>query len=242
MRSRIFGGPLREYDDDAMYDAEMEAAAELHYEELGKGWVRDHAEDLAKEFFEENYKDAINQFTGERLQSYYLKHPELASAAFNALQYAQSLRPSYHRAALVFAVTSTELTVKNVLLRPIISGLVHTEELASVVADLTTKHTGIGRFQDLLTEILGQYGGFELKTFRRPDSGKTLWQEMDDVQKARNNVIHRGAVVDEGVVDLSISVASVLLGGIFRRILKKIGLHLHSPIMICGCTDRRPTE
>src|SRR5271163_4147835 len=108
-----------------MYDAEMEAAAELHYDEVGKEWARDHAEELAKEFFEDNYKDAVNQFTSERLQSYYLKHPELASAAINALQYAQLLRPSFHRAALVFAATSMELTVKNVLLKPIISGLVH---------------------------------------------------------------------------------------------------------------------
>jgi hypothetical protein len=103
---------LREYDDDAMYEAEQEASAEAHYEQVGKEWARDHAEELAKEFFEDNYEDAVNQFTSERLQSYYLEQPELAVPALNALRYAQSLMPSFHQAALIFAVTATELTVK----------------------------------------------------------------------------------------------------------------------------------
>jgi hypothetical protein len=227
---------LREYDDDAMYEAENEAAAEAHYERMGKEWARDHAGELAGEFFEENYEGAVNQFTVERLQSYYLKYPDLGGPALTALLYAKSLMPSFHCAALIFAATATELTVKSVLLKPIISGLVHTEELASLIADLTTRHTGMDRFQNLLTEVLTQYGGFELKTFKRPGSVKTLWQEMDDVQSARNGVVHRGQLANAGVANLGILVADTLLNQVFPGILKKIGLHLHSPIMICGET------
>jgi len=232
---------LREYDDDAMYEAEQEASAEAHYEQVGKEWARDHAEELAKEFFEENYEDAVNQFTSERLQSYYLQQPELAVPALNAFRYAQSLMPSFHQAAMIFAVTATELTVKNVLLKPIISGLVHTEDLASLIADLTTKHSGMDRFQNLLTEILAQFGGFELKTFKRAGSAKTLWQEMDDVQKARNAVIHRGEIAEAGIASLSIAVADSLLNEIFPEILKKIGLHIHNPITICAQTHPKST-
>jgi hypothetical protein len=72
----------------------------------------------------------------------------------------------------MFAITATGLTVKNVLLKPIISGLVHTEDLAAFIADLTTTHTGMDRFHKLLTGILAQYGGVELKTFKRNSSNK----------------------------------------------------------------------
>jgi hypothetical protein len=37
--------------------------------EMGKEWARDHSDELAKEFFEHNYEEAVNQFTSERLQS-----------------------------------------------------------------------------------------------------------------------------------------------------------------------------
>jgi hypothetical protein len=207
---------------------------------MGKEWARDHSDELAKEFFEHNYEEAVNQFTSERLQSYYLEQSELAGPALNALQYAQSLMPLFHQGALIFAVTATELKVKNVLLKPIISGLVHSEDLASFIADLTTKHSGMDRFQNLLTEILSQFGGFELKTFKRADSAKTLWNEMDEIQKVRNAVIHKGETVGTNIASLSISAAEVLLHEIFPEILRKLGLHLHKPITICALTHPGP--
>lgn len=222
--------------DDARYDADQEAAAEVHYEKMAKEWVRENAATLAKDFYADNYDEAINEFTSDRLQSYYLAQPGLAEPALKALEYSQSLMPHFHQGALVFAVTATELTVKNVLLKPIISGLVHNEDLASFIADLTTHHTGMDRFHKLLTQILAQYGGFQLRTFKRTGSVKTLWEEMDLVQKARNGVIHKGEVVAADTAILSILVAQTLLNEIFPKILAKLGLHFHDPITICGLT------
>jgi hypothetical protein len=194
-------------DEDDYWEAEQEAAYDRLYNELGPEWARDHAQELLKE----HYEEAVNEFTSDRLQSYYLAHPSLAVPAHDSLLYAESLAPSFPRAALVLAVTATELTVKTVLLKPIISGLVHSEDLASLVADLTTKHTGMDRFQDLLTEILAQFGGVQLKTFKRVNSNNTLWQEIAEVQKARNAVIHQGDVTNDSKAELAISVATTLL-------------------------------
>ncbi len=223
------------WEEEARSEAEMDARGEAYAEEIGRQWAHDNAHELAKEAFEENYQQAIEEFTSERLQSYYLKESELAVPALNSLSYAKELLKPFHKAALLFAVTSTELTVKNVLLKPIISGLVHTEDLAAFIADLTTTHTGIGRFQKLLTGILATYGGVELKTFKRIGSTKTLWEEITVVQDARNAVVHRGEDSELTAAILSTSVAETLLNEIFPRILKNLGLHLHKPITICAC-------
>jgi hypothetical protein len=223
------------WDEEARYEAETEAQGEAYHDEIGRRWARDNAAELTKEAFEENYQQAIDEFTSERLQSYYLKKPELAVPALNSLSYAKELLDPFHKAALLFAVTSTELTVKNVLLKPIISGLVHTEDLADFIADLTTTHTGMDRFHKLLTGILAQYGGVELKTFKRNSSNKTLWEEITVVQVARNAVVHRGEHSELTAAVLSISVAETLLNDIFPRILKNLGLHLHKPITVCAC-------
>ncbi|MBS1828814.1 MAG: hypothetical protein JST93_26160 [Acidobacteria bacterium] len=211
-------------------DAEREAAEdafyEAAYEQVGPQWAEDHGM-----YF---YEDAVREFTAERLQSYYVAHPELAQAAHESLLYAESLRVSFPKAALIFAVTGTELAVKNVFLKPIVYGLVHTEGVAAFVTDLTTQHTGMERFQSLLAEILTQFGGVDLKTFKRADSLKTLWQEIGEVQKARNSVIHRGGPASDDDADLAIAVAGTLLTEILPDVLTKLGLHIHPPMTICG--------
>ena len=90
------------------------------------------------------------------------------------------------------------------------------------------------RFQTLLTEILTQFGGVDLKAYRRENSQKTLWQEIGEVQKARNAVVHRGETVADSYADLGISVASAILTGIFPQVVTKLNLHLHDPLVVCG--------
>jgi hypothetical protein len=226
------------WEEDARHEAEMEAAGEAHDDEIGRQWAKDNAWELAKDAYEENYEQAIQEFTAERLQSFYVTNPEVAVPAHNSFLYAQSLLSAFPQAALVFAVTATELTVKNVLLIPIISGLVHAEDLATFIADLTTKHSGMDRFHKLLAGIFEQYGGFKLISFKRQGSNKTLWEEMSIIQSARNGVIHKGENANLETATLSVSVADTLLNEIFPRILKTLGFHIHKPITVCRCTVR----
>jgi hypothetical protein len=223
-----------EFDDDARWEAAQEAAAEEHHEKIGREWARENAAELAKEFFEDNYEEAVRVFTTERLQSYYVQHPELAVPASNALGYAQSLMPAYPQAALVFAVSATEITIKDVFLRPIVSGLVHSEDLASFIADFSTSQVGINRYHKLLTEVLSQFGGLNLGTFKRSGANKTLWQEVSETQETRNKAVHRGEIADFATAALSVEVAGTLLNQVFPDILKEFDLHLHSPMTICG--------
>ena len=205
----------------------------------GPDWSEEVDFDL---YQQQIYDDAVAAFTGQRLQSYYVDNPNLAEPALDCLNYAQSLLPNHPRAALVFAVTATELAIKVVLLRPIVSGLVHAEGLAAFISDLTTQHTGMDRFQELLTAILARFGGVNLKTYKRTPSSKMLWQEIGDVQKARNAVIHRGETAKESAAHLAIAVATTLLKKIFPLILGKLDLHLHDPMTVCGQNHPKPLE
>jgi len=230
---------MGDFDQDGEYEAELDTAAEAYfdslYEELGPQWAEDHAEELCQRFYEKNYDDAVKEFTSELLRSYFIVHPDLAGPAREMLAYAQRLMPSFPTAALVFAVTATELVVKTVLLRPIIFGLVHTEDLGSFITDLAVKQTGMDRFRTLLTKILARFGGVDLKTFKRVGSTKTLWEEMGEIQAARNAVVHQGVMADGSKAILAISVAATLLNDIFPIIVANLGLHLHDSMTVCAC-------
>jgi hypothetical protein len=212
-------------------DAERETFYDRMYSEFGQQWVSDHAEDL----YRQHYDEAVKEFTAERLKSYYVAHPALAEPAHGILHDAQSLMESNRRASLVFAVIAIELAIKTLLLKPIVFGLVHIEVLASLITELTIQHTGMERFEDLLAKILAQFGGVDLKSFKRAGSAKTLMTEVKEVQKLRNAVIHRGEKITESATTtLAVAAASALLNNIFPEVLANLGLHLHAPGIVCS--------
>src|SRR6516225_3909949 len=184
------------------HEAEMEDAREAYELEVGEAYLKEFGHEL---LYPEHYEEAVKEFTAERLRSFYVSHPNLPQPAHEALRYSRILMPAYPTAALIFAVTATELAVKAVLLKPIIFGLVHTEGIASFITELATAHTGMERFQKLLTEILAKFGGVDFKTLKRSGSVRPLWEEIGDVQKARNAVIHRGEKVADANADLAIA-------------------------------------
>ena len=207
-------------DEDYAHDEYLD----MLYHEFGPQWAEDHGLSV--------YDDVVKEFTAERLRSYYVGNPDVARPARHAVAYAQSLMPSHPKAALVFAVTATELAVKTVLLKPLVSGLVHTEAVASLVTDLTVQQTGWDRLQPLI-EILAKVGGVDLRTYKRSRSKKILWQEISEIQAARNRVIHKGADVDQSLAELGLAVSSALLDELFPSVLAKFELHLHPPGVIC---------
>jgi hypothetical protein len=229
------------FDDDDNFgddDDRWEAAREEHYDKACREWVRDNAEELAKDFFEENYAEAVEAFRSERLNSYYVAHTDVVVPALGALKYSRLLSSDFPQAALVFAVSSVEITLKYGVLKPVISGLVHAEELASLIADEATSGTGIVRFDKLLLGILKEITKVQFAERKRVDSRATLWEEICKIQTARNKLIHQGLVADIATVELSIAVADTTLNEIFPEILNSFGLHLHDSTI---CDKVHPT-
>src|SRR5437867_7551263 len=126
------------------------------------------------ELYVEHSKEAVKEFTAECLQSYYLKDPLLASASFRSLTESRVLLPEHPSAALVFGTTAVEVGLKVVLLKPIVYGLVHDTSAAGLITDLAVSQGG-DKYRDLLFHILSEFGGVDLRNFRRPSSTRPLW-------------------------------------------------------------------
>jgi hypothetical protein len=122
--------------------------------------------------------------------------------------------------------------LKNALLRPILSGLLHAEELASLVVAESTRQTGYAAYHKLLKGMLSEVAGFELETYKRVGSKQTLWEELSTILTARNGLVHSGGLANMDTIRLSLVAAEDLLKTVFPAILAKLGLHLHDPITI----------
>lgn len=186
------------------------------------------------ELYEEHKKEAIEEFTSDRLKSYFLDNELLAKRAVEALSNARNLITLNPTAGFMFATIAMEVGLKSTLLQPIVYGLVHAESVAALITDLTVSHTGMDRYRKLLLQVLQEHGGVDLDAFKRSGSNIVLWEEIKNVQRIRNPVMHRGELASKEHAELALGVASEILEAIFPSVVNKMGLHLHDGFRICA--------
>ena len=198
------------------YEAEQEAAYEAFVDDV----------------LRENRDIIIDDFTLDRLKSYYLKNNFLLKPAFNAIEDAKNYIKTNETASFVFAAIAIEVGLKSALLKPIVYGLVHTEEVASLITDLALSQTGFHRYKLLLFDILKQNGSVDLETYKRLNSTKSLWEEIQSNQKKRNRVVHRGERANKFEAEFALNVALEILNSILPKLLNSIDLTLEADYKI----------
>ncbi|MCK9635634.1 MAG: hypothetical protein M0R41_05095 [Methylobacter tundripaludum] len=186
------------------------------------------------EMREQLYPEIINDFTSERLQSYFLSYPEAAKPAYLALEESLRLRDAgFFSAAFLFAVIAAEVAVKTALLKPIVHGLIHNLHTSTLITDLVVRN-GLDRIENLLFESLNSVANIDLNSFCRPTSDQKLWSEIKDLQKKRDHLVHRAQMPSSTEAEIAISVASAVLETVFPIVIKAIDLHLHERGRICN--------
>jgi len=192
------------------------------------------------EYVERMEQEVIERFTEERLQSLYTAQPLLALPAVGSLKEAQALLDSHPTAALVFAAIAVEIGVRDVLLKPIVYGLVQSDSVASLVADLIAAHKA-DRVRKLLFRIFQEHIGLSLDTHSRPGARQTPWEEIQLVRGNRNDVLHRGITVEPAMAVSAIHTAAYILQGVFPSAMGFLNLHLHEGLKVCAERSCKPT-
>ena len=90
-------------------------------------WEEAAYDEAMSALYEEQKEQAIEEFTVERLQSYYLQYPDIAKPAFKALTAARQLISHHPTASFIFSTISIEVGIKVTLLKPVVYCLVHSE-------------------------------------------------------------------------------------------------------------------
>ena len=176
-------------------------------------------EEYMDKLYEEHRKEAIEEFTDERLQSYYIDNKLLAKPSVDALSDAKKLINTNNTASFIFATIAIEVGLKTTLLKPIVYGLVHTESVATLITDLTLSSLSMDRYRKLLLKVLQDHGGVDLDSFKRAGSSKPLWEEIKEVQKLRNDVMHRAEIVLKEKAEQALGIASEILETIFPTVI-----------------------
>lgn len=133
---------------------------------------------------------------------------------------------------LLLCITSIEVGLKVTLLKPVVYGLVHNESVADLVSDLVTRQNGFDRFMPLLARVVAEYGGIDVSTLKMEGHSKTIWEEIEILQKKRNAVVHQAKKASLEDVTLALQVGGYVLGMFFPSVLKGFGLSLNKEMVI----------
>ncbi len=190
-------------------------------------------EDYMDQLYEEHKEQAIQEFIDERLQSYYGEHRLLAESAFAALTEAKKLIDGYATAAFVFSAIAVEVGLRETLVKPIVFGLVHTLSVASLITDMVLSRPDQKKYRDLLLHLLREHGDVDLHSYKRSGSRRPIWEEITEVKKKRDLIVHRAQTATSNEATLALGVASTVLENLFPKVVGRMGLHLHEGFRIC---------
>jgi hypothetical protein len=171
-------------------------------------------------------RQAIDEFTLERLRSYYISNPTLAVNAISMFHEARRLIEISPSSALVLFTSSIEVGFKAALLKPVVYGLVHNESVADLISDLAVKHNGFDRFKPLLSRVLKEYGGIDFSSSKIEGHSKTIWEEISLLQSERNAVVHRAELTEAAMAKLAQEIAFMIFDTFLRSMLNGLSLEL----------------
>ena len=186
------------------------------------------------ELYEEHKEQAIQEFIDERLQSYYREHRLLAEPAFGALTEAKKLIHTSITGAFLFSAIAVEVGLRETLVKPIVFGLVHTLSVASLITDMVLSRPDQRKYRDLLLYLLKEHSDVDLYSFKRPDSTRPIWEEIADVKKKRDLIVHQAQTATDDQANLALGVASTVIENLFPTVVGRMGLHLHEGFRICN--------
>ena len=188
------------------------------------------ADDLSSELADE----IIQSFQAERLTSYFSKNPRLAVPVVTMLRNAKRMQRDYPSASFVFALACVEIALRDLLLVPILHGLIDSEPLAPLITKTFEKQRNLD-LNEILLSILKHYAGIDPKThLSSADGAVTFEKSYKDLREKRNGVLHRAQTASIADAETAMILARIVLEVFFIQVLKNLGLHLHGYDEICN--------
>jgi len=178
---------------------------------------------ISEELFPEHKEIAIQEFIEERMQSYYLKNPNIIAPAIECSNHASELMEISPQCALVMYTTAIELYLKSVLLKPVLFGMVHNESIAGLIVDSSVGQSGFSRYNKLLTALCIHAAHIDLESINGTNNISIL-KEAEQIQKIRNKVIHQGYKATAQEMGQAKNIAYLMLTEVVEPVLNNLEL------------------
>jgi len=184
---------------------------------------------MSEELYPEHKEQAIDEFIEERMRSYFLANPKIIQAPIDCFIHAEELCRVSPRSALVMYTTAIELYLKSVLLKPVFYGMIHNENVATLIVNSSTGQSGFSRYDKLLTALCRHAAEIDISDIKGL-SGKPVLVEAGEVQTIRNRIVHQGYKPSNYEVQKARNVAVLILTKVVEPVLYNLNLTISAGV------------
>ena len=178
---------------------------------------------MSEELYPGHKEQAIDEFVEERMHSYYLQNPNLIQPPIDCYHHANELLQISPQCALVMYTVAIELFLKSVLLKPVLFGMIHNENIANFIVNATTNQPGFSRYNKLLSALCFHAAGTKLEDIKGMNR-KPILAEAEEVQKIRNLVVHQGYMASVEEAGKAKNIAHLILIEVVEPVLNNMNL------------------
>lgn len=198
----------------------------MSYDESDAQWDKFY-DQISEELYPEHKEKAIDEFIEERMQSFYLKKPNIINPPLDTYHHANELLQVSSRCALVMYTTSIELFLKSVLLKPVLYGMIHNVNIAEMIVDTSIGRSGFGHYKKLLKNLCKHAANIDLNKINGMDNEPIL-KEAQDIQRIRNKVLHQGYSASVEEMGKARNIANLTLTEVVEPVLNNMELVIGS--------------
>jgi hypothetical protein len=94
--------------------------------------------------------------------------------------------------------------------------------------------------KEVFLNILKEAAHFDLQTYSRVGANKNLWDEITEIQKRRNRILHAAEIVTILDAEMAIAIAAEVVEVVFPRVAQNLGFHIHEGFKLCAKHDCSP--
>ena len=185
--------------------------------------MEDFYDRMSEELYPDHKEQAIDEFIEERMHSYYLINPNVIKAPMDCYHHGNDIMRVSTSGALVMFTTSIELFLKSVLLKPVLYGMIHNENIANMIMEASTGQAGFNRYNKLLANLCFHAADVKLDEIKGM-TGKPIIKEAEEVQKIRNRVVHQGYMATVEQMGMAKDTASLMLTEVVEPVLNNMNL------------------
>ena len=189
--------------------------------------MEDFYDRMSEEFYPDHKEQAIDEFIEERMHSYYLINPNVIQVPISCYYHGNQLLDISPSCALVMYTTAIELFLKSVLLKPVLFGMIHNENIANMIVDTSTGQSGFSRYNKLLSTLCFHAADIKLNEIKGID-GKPILLEADEVQQIRNRIVHQGYMATVEEMSKAKKIASLILSEVVEPVLNNMNLAINT--------------
>lgn len=176
----------------------------------------------------ELYKQNIEDYKIERFTDYYLENSNVLCKILDIINLSKKyFGNNEYGPSIIYCYSSIELIFNDIFFKPFLSGSIMDDEISKLVIDnLFNGNSKIDRIKKYLFSFLKSKFDVNLE-LRIPNHRNVLWKDITDIQKLRNDHIHRGDIIKEESLDFKFyDLPLFIIENIFMNILSKSNLQI----------------